>query len=174
MSSYKLSSCLVALIIFSFFLTGCAASSPTSSPAIIKNFTCDMFVTCGDREYACSLKRENDISLISVKEPTELDGLQLEYSSGVYSVSFKGLKMSIDDSEAQLTKHFADGLMKIMDKTFSLEEISAVDEGGVLLYEGETTYGGFELRFDEEGKLLSARIPSIDTEIAFENFKEIE
>lgn len=170
---FKLLLCLVALGILLLFTVGCTVSAPTESPVIIKNFTCDMCVTCGDREYVCSLKRENDVSLLCVKEPTELDGLELEYTENIYSVSFKGLKMSIDDSETQLARHFADGVMKLMDKTFSLEEISAIDDGGVWLYEGETTYGNFELRFDREGKILSAAIPSIDTTITFENFVEI-
>lgn len=155
-------------------MTACSVSTVTSSPAIIKNFKCDVCVTCGDREYVCFLKRENEVSTLEVKEPTELDGLAVEYTEGIYSVSFKGLKMSIDDSEAQITRHFADGLMKLMDKTFTLEEGCATEKDGVWLYEGETSYGDFELRFDKEGKILSAEIPSIDTEIKFENFEELK
>ena len=64
--------------------------------------------------------------------------------------------------------------MKILDRTFSLEEISARQENGVWVYNGETSYGGFELRFDGDGKILSVRIPRIETEITMENFSEIK
>lgn len=170
----KLSLCLVFLFLLSFFITACTYAPPTSLPAVIKSFNCDLCVICKGREYVCELKRENDISVLKVKQPAELDGLEIEYTQGIYSVSFKGLKMSIDDSEAQLTRHFADGLMKMMDKTFSLEEISAFEDNGVWLYEGETAYGGFEVRFDKEGKILSAEIPSVDAKITFENFEELQ
>lgn len=172
--SFKFSVCIVVLAVFTLCVTGCTSPSITSLPAVIKNFNCDISVTSGEREYACTLNRENNVSMLTVKEPEELDGLILEYTQGVYSVSFKGLKMSLDDSKTQLTRYFADGLMKVMDKTFSLEDISATEDNGVWLYEGETAYGGFEVKFDREGKLLEVDIPSIDTKIAFENFKEIE
>lgn len=153
---------------------GCSSPSGTGSPVLIKSFECDMRVSSGGRNYLCRLRRDGESSILTVREPAELEGLALEYSGGVYSVSFKGLKMSLDDSKTQLTKHFSDAVMKILDKTFSLEEISARRENGAWVYDGETSYGAFELRFDGDGKILSVKIPKIETEITMENFSEIK
>ena len=170
----RFSALVITLTFIAALLFGCSVPTSTDSPVLIKNFECDMRVVSGRGDYLCRLRRTDESSILTVKEPTELDGLALEYRGGVYSVSFKGLKMSLDDSKTQLTKHFADAVMKILDKTFSLEEISAKQEDGVWVYNGETSYGGFELRFDGDGKLLSVKIPRIETEITMENFSEIE
>lgn len=166
---------LVAVVILSVSLfSGCSAEISSDSPVLIKNFECDMCVVSRNRSYLCSLRRKDTSSTLTVKEPDELDGLKLEYQGGVYSVTFKGLKLSLDDSKTQLTQHFADGMMKVLDKTFSLEKISAKQESGIWIYNGDTTYGEFEVKFDGDGKLLSINIPKIETAITFENFKEIE
>lgn len=170
----RFSALIITLSFIAALFFGCSAPSGTNSPVLIKNFECDMRVVSGRGNYLCRLRRTDESSVLTVKEPAELDGLELEYQGGVYSVSFKGLKMSLDDSKTQLTKHFADAIMKILDKTFSLEEISARQENGVWVYNGETSYGGFELRFDGDGKILSVRIPRIETEITMENFSEIK
>lgn len=170
----RFSALIITLAFIAALFFGCSAPSSTDSPVLIKNFECDMRVVSGRGNYLCRLRRTDESSVLTVKEPAELDGLELEYQGGVYSVSFKGLKMSLDDSKTQLTKHFADAVMKILDRTFSLEKISAKHEDGVWVYNGETSYGGFELRFDGDGKILSVRIPRIETEITMENFSEIK
>lgn len=170
----KLTSLLITLSLFASVLVGCSASTSSQSPVLIKSFECDIHVVSRSRDYTCRLRRTDESSTLTVKEPQELDGLELEYQNGVYSVTFKGLTMSLDDSKTQLTQHFADGVMKVLDKTLSLEEISAKQENGTWIYEGETTYGEFEMSFDRDGKILGIGIPRLDTEITFDNFEEIK
>lgn len=170
----KLTSLLIILSLFISFLVGCSPTVSSQSPVLIKSFECDMHVVSRERDYLCHLRRTDENATLTVKEPSELDGLELEYSSGVYSVTFKGLTMSLDDSKTQLTQHFADGVMKVLDKTFSFESISAVQENGAWVYDGETTYGEFEICFDKDGRILSLNIPKLKTKITFENFEEIK
>ncbi len=172
-SKAKFSISIITLLIAILFLVGCSLETSTDSPVLIKNFDCDMRVASRGRNYLCHLRRLDGSSTLTVKTPKELDGLELEYQGGVYSVTFKGLTMSLDDSKSQLTQYFADGVMKVLDKTFSLESISSSQVDGIWTYDGDTTYGEFELKFDRDGKLLELKIPKLDTEIVFENFSEI-
>ncbi|MDD6022300.1 MAG: hypothetical protein ACI4GA_08480 [Acutalibacteraceae bacterium] len=167
-------SVLLISVLLAAVFCGCKAPQAGESPLIIKSFECDMKVVSRSRNYYCHFKRTDESSILTVKEPAELDGLELEYSSGVYSVSFKGLTMSLDDSKTQLTKHFADAVMNILDKTFSLESVTSRRKDGVMIYEGDTSYGKFEMRVDRDGKILGISIPKLDTEITVENFEEIK
>lgn len=161
---------LVLLVLFSF--CGCQLSEiGLSDIPLVKFFECDLSVNADGKEYYCHFKRYGNSAEISVTEPERISGLTLVYENDVYSVSFKGVTISLDDSKNQYVRFFADGLIKNLEEAFSSESFRPVYENGNLIYNGSGEYGEFTLCFDTDGRLLSVEIPSVNTVITVENFQ---
>lgn len=138
---------------------------------MIKQFECELSVDADGKQYYCHFKRNEGRTELSVIEPEKINGLTLIYENDVYSVSFKGVTISLDDSQNQYVKYFADGFIKNLEEAFSLEEFDPRYENGRIIYDGSSEYGEFVLAFDTDGRLLSMEIPAINTVITVENFQ---
>lgn len=138
---------------------------------LIKNFQCDLSVKTSDKEYYCHFTRNDDMAEIEVIQPERIEGLTLIYENDIYSVSFKGITVSLDDSKNQYIKYFADGFIENLEEIFNSEESKPKYEGSRIFYEGSSEYGDYTIYFDAQGRLMSMEIPSIETVITAENFK---
>lgn len=163
--------CIFLLVLVLFSLCACQfLQFDLKNLPMIKQFECDLSVNAGERTYYCHFKRDDGMAEISVVEPERINGLTLIYENDVYSVSFKGVTISLDDSKNQYVKYFADGFIKNLEEAFSFEEFDPRYENGRVIYNGSGDYGEFVLAFDTDGRLLSMEIPAIDTVITVENF----
>ena len=159
--------CIVFVLLFSA-CTG--LNVPTEKTEVIEYFECDLSVTANEKEYYCHFERTQGETILTVEKPEEINGLAVSYKDGVYTVGFKGISMSLDDSESRITKHFADGLIQVLEDTFSLDKIDFKSENNLLVYNGDNTFGGFKIYFNADGTLSQIEIPSIATVIKVENF----
>ena len=153
-------------------LCGCSLSEvELKNLPVIKQFECDLSVNADGKEYYCHVRRNDKKTEISVIQPEVINGLTLIYENDVYSVNFKGVTVSLDDSRNQYVKYFADGFIKNLEEAFSPDNLKPSYENGRIVYSGSGEYGSFLLAFDADGRLLSMEMPDINTVITVENFK---
>lgn len=167
----KKSIVLTLSIVFVLLLSACEGLvAPTEKTEVIEYFECDISAVANEKDYYCHLERQEGETILTVEKPEEINGLAVSFRDGVYTVSFKGISMRLDDSESQITKHFADGLIQVLEDTFSLDKIDFKSENNLLVYNGDNTFGGFKIYFNQDGTLSQIEIPLIATVIKAQNF----
>ena len=164
--------CIILSLVLIMLLCGCSMSGINlENLPVIKQFECDLSVNADGKEYYCHFRRSDEKTEISVAEPEVINGLTLIYENDIYSVSFKGVTVSLDDSKNQYVKYFADGFIKNLEEAFSPDNLKTSYENGRIVCSGSGEYGSFLLSFDADGRLLSMEIPDINTVITVENFR---
>lgn len=159
--------CLIFCLIFG----ACKAPAVSHAPELIEYFECNLEAETPLSTYKCHFIRDEGKSEITVTEPESIAGLILTYENGVYTAEFNSVKLSLDDRKTQRTKYFADGVIKLIEETFSLENMNFREENGLSVYEGDSSYGKFKITFDSEGGITNIEIPSIDTVVKVTDFK---
>lgn len=110
---------------------------------------------------------------IEFSEPNTLSGVKLEFSEGSVVASYKGLSFSVPQS-ALPVKAMMLNLMKAVDDSAKLEELSGEESDGCLKISGSLDGGDYTMTVDENGNLSGFEMPNNKLIMKFTEMKVAE
>ena len=171
--------------IFAFVLTAVAAicltacsvtkmGSYSRKNSLGCGFSSEVSISLDRLEAEGSVKRFGEgVWEIEFSEPNTLSGVKLEFSEGNVAASYKGLSFSVPQSAVPV-KAMMLNLIKAVDDNAKAEELTGVENDGMLGIRGNLDGGEYILTVDGNGLLSSFEMPNNKLKMRFTEVKTVE
>lgn len=160
-------------ILFSFCLASCSSPMQTTQSRqnnLNSSFSSDITLTLDKLTAEGNIKRYGDSEWeIEFDSPNTLSGINLAFSQGNVSASYKGLSFSVPKS-ALPVKAMLVNLIEAVDTNARSGELKGSDNEGMLEISGTLEGGDYVLTVDDSGNISSFDMPNNLLEI---NFREL-
>lgn len=160
-------------ILFTFCLASCSAPIQTTQSRqnnLNSSFSSEITLTLDKLTAEGNIKRYGDSEWeVEFDTPNTLSGVNLAFSQGNVSASYKGLSFSVPKS-ALPVKAMLVNLIDAVDTNARSEELKGSDKEGMLEISGTLEGGDYILTVDGNGNISSFDMPNNLLEI---NFKEV-
>lgn len=160
----------VTTIITAVCLGACSVTGKdkTSGPNGLDNrFQAAVNVVIDELDAEGTIKRFGDGAWeIEFNSPNTLSGVKLSFSEGNVTASYKGLNFSVPQS-ALPVKAMMLNLISVVDELAKEEELTGVDEDGMIQISGSLDGGDYMLTVDKNGNISSFEMPNSKLKITF-------
>ena len=158
-------------------LTACAVTHGGSTSCrnrLDEPFSAAVSITIDRLEAEGSMMRYGEgVWEIEFSEPNTLSGVKLEFSEGNVMASYKGLSFSVPQSAVPV-KAMMLNFMQAVDDNAKAEELTGVENDGMLGIRGNLDGGEYILTVDGEGLLSSFEMPNNKLKMRFTELKTAE
>ncbi len=163
--------------VVSFLLTSCSAPSVSGKTScengLNKAFSTKVELTLDRLSAEGELKRFGDGEWkINFSEPNTLSGVELSFSEGNVTASYKGLSFSVPKSAVPV-KSMLVNLIEATDKNADADELSGTENDGLVEISGSLEGGDYKLIVDKEGNLNAFEMPNNSLKMSFSDVREI-
>lgn len=163
-------------ILFTFCLASCSApmqSVQTRQNNLDSPFSSKIALTLDKLNAEGTIKRYGDSEWeVEFDSPNTLSGVNLAFSQGNVSASYKGLSFSVPKS-ALPVKAMLVNLIDAVDTNARSEELKGSDNEGMLEIQGNSDGGDYILTVDGNGNISSFDMPNNLLEISFKEVTAI-
>lgn len=115
-------------------------------------------------------KTKSGALTIAIKEPKHLKGMTFEYDGDDVSVSYKGIKIKLDEN-SKLVSSALSVIVNAIDKASSDSGVNVGIDGKALIVSGDCDSGKFDIKLDKKtGSMISLKLDELDFECNFDDF----
>ena len=161
---------LAMTILIAVCMVACSVvgKDKTTKPnGLSSRFQAATSVTLDELKAEGTIKRFGDgMWEIMFTSPNTLSGVNLTFSEGNVTASYKGLNFSVPQS-ALPVKSMMLNLISAVDDLSKNEELSGVENDGTLEISGSLDGGDYTLTVDKSGNIVSFAMPNNNLSIAF-------
>lgn len=158
-----------AILILAVFL--CSCKKQVAFEVKSSGFRCDAHIEYNETELDAKLQvGENGVFCAEVTAPPALEGMKLDWSGDMVTVSFLGIKKEVDPESIPYF-NYAKLIRDILGNLSANVQATIVGEG--YTYNGCGRYGDYEIEFRADGFPIKITLPSADLTVTLSNFEYV-
>lgn len=169
MKMRKLLCAACLLVIPILFIVSCGRKQPETPDHLLVSVAVNAQVTQGDSALSCSVTRNTEgIAVITVTQPSLLNGMSFEWRGDGYGISYNGLACKTEQPFLPSTS-FASAIINVFSACENIDALVVQSqEGGKTTYSGSSESGRFEIVADNsDGFIEKLTVPDLKLTVDF-------